>query len=400
MHSSRLPADGCQWINDPERLRDYCRELRTAGEFGFDTEFIGERTYFPNLCLLQLCGAGRVVLVDPLVVKDLDPLGELISDPAVTKICHAGSQDIAILNRCGYPPANVLDTQLLAGLAGLVYPISYARAAEFCCGVRLDKAHTYSAWDRRPLLPSQVQYAADDVRYLSAIFHFLDQRLAARGQRQWIRELCDNEAALAVTTPDPQTLWQKIKVPRSLSRKQLGVLRELAAWRNQVAYEHNLPMRTFLSDSALRDIAKLMPRNVSQLSRIEGIARQELQTYGAHIVEITNRVERMLAEQLPPILSEPADTLAFNRYTERVWAAAQAICLGQNVCTSLVTSQASIAEWAALKLEGQSTSSHELMQGWHYECLGRLLEEFTDGRTEMVLVMQDGEIQMSLKPGI
>ncbi len=392
-------ATDCIWIHSQSQLADYCSSLREAGAFGFDTEFIGERTYIPELCLIQVCSASDVALIDPLAIDDLSPLGHLMSDPNLAKYCHAGSQDIAIMHECGYTPANVFDTQLMAGLLGLTYPISYAKVVEHICGIQLDKAHTYSAWDRRPLAKAQLIYAADDVRYLPTVFEHLRRRIESCGRTGWMHELCHEELQHAIAPPNTRDLWLKLKAPRSMSRLQLGVLREITAWRHQLAYEHDTPVRAFLSDSAIRDIAKMMPQTVPQLARIEGISEEELKSYGAFIIELIEKVRQMPANQLPELAMEPRDSLEASQFIERVWAAAQAICLGQNVSTSLVTSQAAITDWAMKKLAGESLEEHELMHGWRRECLGQPLDDVVAGRTTLTLAMNNHTLNTSIQTG-
>ena len=141
-------------------LTALCRRLKAAGSFGIDTEFIGETSYTPILCLIQISMGSEVQLVVPMALDDLSPLLQLVCDPTIQKICHAGEQDLAILaQRAGARPANVADTQVLAGLIGLGYPLSYAKLVEYFCAVSLAKAHTYSAWDRRPLKHAQHEFA-------------------------------------------------------------------------------------------------------------------------------------------------------------------------------------------------------------------------------------------------
>ncbi|MGC8560272.1 MAG: ribonuclease D [Phycisphaerae bacterium] len=387
------------WIDSKPELVKFCRQLALAGAFGFDTEFIGERTYLPELCLIQLCGAEQVALVDPMAINDLTPLGELMIDANMIKYCHAGEQDIAIMHQCGFTPVSVFDTQLMAGLLGLVYPISYAKLVEHICGVQLDKAHTYSAWDRRPLANAQLMYAADDVRYLPAVYGRLREQIESHGRLEWMNELCAEELKQAVEPPDPRSLWLKIKVPRSMSREQLGVLRELTAWRHQLAYEHDTPVRAFMTDAAIRDVAKMMPRSMAQLSWIEGISEQELHSYGPFMLDLIQKVRESPRDQLPESLQEPRDSLECSRYIERVWAAAQVICLGQSVTTGLVTSQTAIADWAARKMAGENLDTHELMRGWRRECLGKPLEEMVEGRSQLTISMNGNEFKSSIQTG-
>ncbi len=160
-----LPAPPARLLATADELSALCQHIAEAGRVAFDTEFIGENSYQPVLCLVQVATRERVELIDPLALQDLRPLWKLLADPAVEKICHAGDQDLAIMfQESGLAPAHVFDAQIGAGMLGLGYPLAYWRVVERFCGVSLEKAHTYSAWDRRPLSREQFRYAVDDVR--------------------------------------------------------------------------------------------------------------------------------------------------------------------------------------------------------------------------------------------
>ena len=164
-------------VTDPAELRAVVARMRGAGRIGFDTEFVGERTYFPRLCLVQLGTEQEVVAVDPLAVGDLSPLDELLFDPSILKLVHAGWQDLKIIfQRTGRVPAPVFDVQIAASVLGLPVQAAYASVVREFLGVDVKKGHSYSDWCARPLSASQLAYALDDVRYLPA----LHDRMAAR----------------------------------------------------------------------------------------------------------------------------------------------------------------------------------------------------------------------------
>src|ERR1700743_1079997 len=165
-----LPASTARLVETAEELRRVCEHLRASGRFAFDTEFIGENTYQPILCLVQVATEERVELIDPMAIgrqgrEAMMPLWELLGNASVEKICHAGDQDVEIVwQHSGLVTKNMFDTQIGAGMLGIAYPTALWRAVEHFSGVTLEKAHTYSAWDRRPLSKSQVAYACADVR--------------------------------------------------------------------------------------------------------------------------------------------------------------------------------------------------------------------------------------------
>ena len=371
-----------------------CDRLKSAGAFGIDTEFIGETSYTPILCLIQISIGAEVELVDPMAIDDLSPLLNLISDPAILKMCHAGEQDLAILaQRSGSRPANVIDTQVLAGLIGLGYPLSYAKLVEYFCAVSLAKAHTYSAWDRRPLSHAQHEYAIDDVKYLSAIYAAISDRLDSLNRRPWAVAACEERCDAAARPPDPQLAYIKIKAPRSLNSLQLAVLRELCAWREQLAYEHDLPARTMLPDNVLRDIAKQLPTRAAQLNNIKEFPQRELASYAEFIVSLVARLKDQPASTYPPAADEIDETPDARVFGETAWALAQTICISGHVSTALVASQADVLELAQQLRAGKTIADHKLASGWRYECLGKTLLECLTAEQSITLRCRNGVLE-------
>jgi len=381
-------------LSSDAELAALCDRLRTAGAFGIDTEFIGETSYAPILCLIQISIDADVELVDPLAITDLSPLLDLISDPAIVKICHAGEQDLAILaQRSGSRPANVIDTQILAGLIGLGYPLSYAKLVEYFCAVSLAKAHTYSAWDRRPLTHAQHEYAIDDVKYLSAIYTAISERLDVLNRRPWATAACEERCDVAARPPDPQLSYLKIKAPRSLTPLQLAVLRELCAWREQLAYEHDLPARTMLPDNVLRDIAKQLPTRAAQLQNIKEFPQRELASYAEFIVSLVARLKNQPASTYPPAAEEMDESPDARVFGETAWALAQTICLSSHVSTALVVSQTDVLELAQQLRAGKPIAGHKLSEGWRWECLGKKLVECLTAEQPITLHCRKGALE-------
>ncbi len=268
--TTTLPTIPVSLIETPEALIALCERLRAAGRFAFDTEFIGENTYQPILCLIQVATQERVDLIDPLVI-DRDamlPFWQLLADPHIEKICHAGDQDVEIAwQHSGLVTKNMFDTQIGAGMVGLSYPTALWRVVEHFAGVTLEKAHTYSAWDRRPLSKSQFAYAVDDVRYLPLIHTAMKARIAELNHTQWMIDACAEMCAESATPSDARKMFAKIRGSAGLDSVQLSVLREVTAAREQLAFEHDRPSRAILKDDALIDIAVRMPGNIAALAR-------------------------------------------------------------------------------------------------------------------------------------
>ncbi|MCS6890648.1 MAG: ribonuclease D [Rhodovarius sp.] len=259
-------------IADSLALAELCERLGKEPFIAVDTEFMRERTYWPELCLVQLGGAEEIAVVDALAPGlDLAPLGRLLANPGVTKVFHAARQDVEIfLHRFGSVPSPLFDTQIAAMVAGFGDQASYEALARALAGASIDKAHRFSDWSVRPLSSAQIAYAAADVTYLRVIYEVLLDRLEEEGRLDWV---ADEMAALADPASyahDPETAWEKLR-PRSSNRRYLAVLRAVAAWREREAQRINIPRQRLIKDETLLEIAASMPSTAAELARARGI---------------------------------------------------------------------------------------------------------------------------------
>ncbi len=270
-----------RYIDSQPALVSLCNDLGRHDWVALDTEFIRERTYYPQLCLVQLATDAWVVCIDPLAGLDLTPLLERLSSPALTKVLHAAQQDLEILTRLhGMPPAPLFDTQIAATVLGQGEQIGYATLVKAVLGVELDKSQVRTDWSRRPLTPEQLRYAADDVIYLGEVYQRQLVELEARGRLGWLAE---DFAALADPERyqvDREQVWRRIKGANKLRGRRLNVLRALAAWRERTAMAANRPRRWLLGDDVLLDLARLMPADDQALSRLRGLSAEQRRRYG------------------------------------------------------------------------------------------------------------------------
>src|SRR5579883_1650865 len=199
-----------QIVAEPEELAGCCAYLATCREIGFDTEFVGEDTYHPRLCLVQVATPERLFLIDPLTTGPLDAFWQLLLDPARLVVVHAGREEVRLCRLwTGQTPGNLFDLQIAAGLVGMTYPLGHGNLVSQVLGVQLAKGETLTEWRDRPLTKGQIRYAFDDVRYLLPAWQKLAGRLVKLGRAEWARE---EFARLAVqsTTEDPaQEKWRR-----------------------------------------------------------------------------------------------------------------------------------------------------------------------------------------------
>jgi ribonuclease D len=310
-----------RYVDTSEGLRNLCDALRGADWIALDTEFMREDTYYPRLCLLQLATSDTIACVDPLAltVAQLDPLLDLLYDPAIIKVFHACSQDMEIFHLLRNElPAPVFDTQIAAPLLGYPVQASYARLVEDVLQVRLEKAHTRTDWSRRPLSPEQLDYAADDVRYLGPLYLDLRRRLEERGMLAWLRDDFAATTEPARYRADPRSSWRRVRGTQRMSGQQLAVLRELAAWRESAAQRANRPRGWLVRDEALVEIATRMPARIEELERIPGIGRQTVDRHGATMLAAiaTGRESSIPPEPRgKPALLDEAEQALFDRMT-------------------------------------------------------------------------------------
>ena len=272
--SSRPSFPPPSLVTTTDSLRQLCQRLAGEEFVTVDTEFIRERTYWPELCVVQLAGASEVAVVDAEAPDiDLAPLGELLANPAVPKVFHAARQDIEIfVLKFGAVPQPLFDTQVAAMVAGFGDQVGYDALVASLTGGTIDKAHRFSDWSARPLSASQIAYAAADVTYLREAYTKLCARLQHDGRLEWVAEEMAELAEPTTYRADPETMWQRLR-PRSNNRRFLGLLQAVAAWREREAQRVDIPRQRLLKDEMLLEIAATAPDNAEALGRARGISR-------------------------------------------------------------------------------------------------------------------------------
>ena len=392
-----VPAGPATLVTTDEQLDELIAHLRAAGSFAYDSEFIGEMSYFPKLCLVQTATTERVALVDPLAGVELRPFWELIADASVEKVVHAGQQDVEpVWRHIGREARNVFDTQIAAGFVALPYPLSLSKLVMELTGAKLGKGLTFSHWDQRPLSAMQLRYAADDVRYLPLARRELGKRLEACGRSAWAAEECAAMCDPVLYRFDPDASYLRVRGASSLHAKNLAVLRELTIWRDAAARAEDVPPRTFLRDEILVDMARSPIKSADRFDRVRGLPRPVEKEHGERIVEATLRA---LSQPAPPSPfgrdEEPTPADRFR--SDALWAAAQAICAGRSVDTAAVTSRQECGEFYRTLAAGGDLSLSRLMQGWRREALGQPLADFFRGASRLDITWSEGSLRTEMQ---
>jgi len=372
--TSRKKGQTKLYVESTRDLRGLCKTLRAAGEFGFDTEFIRERSYVPQLCFVQAATVDTIALIDPFCVE-MDAFWDLVVDPGVLKIVHAGEQDLEM----GYiqtekPPANVVDVQIAAGLAGLEYPLSYGNLVREVVGAEVEQGNAFSEWSQRPLSDAQLRYAAADVAYLCPVWDDLAERLAGLGREAWLREeMAPFERAEAYAC-EPATLYQRVRGWEQLSPRTLAVLRELSVWRERAARKADLPPRTFVTDPALRAVARDVPETIADLARVKGFPRPLARRAGRTILKHIEKGRAVPRSEMPrPGVSRRSES-SRRKSVDDVMAAGQAHCTAHQLSHSLFASRASYAALVRYLGRGRRNGPlPRLLTGWRKEFAGEIL---------------------------
>jgi len=390
-----VPLGEPEMIASEDQLRGLIADLRAAASFAYDSEFIGELTYLPKLCLIQVATTARVALIDPLAAIDINSFWELLADPSVEKIVHAGEQDVEpVLRHLGRPAQNIFDTQLAAGFIGMAYPVALLKLVHEITGIKLGKGLTFTHWDQRPLSAMQVRYAADDVRYLPALREKIGERLNALGHMAWAREEFNALCNANLYQFDPDTAYLRVRGSTTLGGQQLAILRELTIWRDGIARSHNVPPRAFLKDEIMIALARNPAKDVTKLSRIRGLPRPVEAAHGADIVAAILRGLSTPPTKLPAVRPEPTPTERFR--ADALWAATQCLCIGQSLDPALVASRQEIGDLYRHLIRGTKEIRLPLMKGWRREAVGDPLCQLVRERKSVSLDWEEGSLRVRL----
>ena len=389
-----IPKNTATLVTSADDLRELLEHLRAAGSFAYDSEFIGELSYHPKLCLIQVATRERVTLVDTLADLDLSGFWALVADQSVEKVVHAGQQDLEPVCRLyGQRPANVFDTQIAAGFIGLAYPVGLSKLVKELVGPQLGKGFTFTHWDQRPLTPVQMRYAADDVRYLPALRDMIGNRLEATGHAEWARQECEALCDPSAFRQDPGADYMRIRGAGTLQGAGLAVLRELLVWRDAAARQHDAPPRSLVKDEILLDMARQPVKSVEGLTKVRGLPRPVEEAEGENIVAAVARGLATPAAERPVVQSveeTPPERFAI----DSLWAMVQAWCAGQAVDSALVSSRSEIGRlYREVKSDGADAADGRVMKGWRGELLGARLTDFVRGAGTVRFQWQDGALR-------
>jgi ribonuclease D len=349
-------------LSDSESLAALAARLDTAPFVALDTEFMRERTYRPQLCLLQLATPHEALCVDPLAGIALDALAPALARGSAPKIMHAARQDLEVLWPLFGAIAPVFDTQIAAGLAGMPAQIGYSDLVRRILGVDLKKAETRTDWSKRPLSEAQLRYAVDDVIHLGALRDALVAQLEKLGRLSWLEEELHDLAREDRLFVDPEKAVERLRWSSELDPDRARLAQRLAAWRERRASEKDRPRSWILDDAALRTLVMRVPRTALELDSIEELAPGFRERSGAMILELIAAAE--LPQRLPPPGQRARPDAQLQARVKNLADIVQKKAASLELAPELLSTRRELESIA----RGESTA--EVLRGWRRNVIG------------------------------
>jgi ribonuclease D len=369
-----------QIVTQPKELEDCCRYLSGCERLGFDTEFVGEDSYHPHLCLVQIATEDRLILIDPLTTGPLTDFWKLIVDPARLVVVHAGREEVRLCRLwAGQAPGNLFDLQIAAGLVGLSYPLGHGALVSQVLGVKLAKGETLTEWRDRPLTRSQIHYAFDDVRYLLPLWTQVAGKLSELGRGDWAAEEFVRLAGHLDSEDgeEESEKWRRLRGLGSLDRRRLAIVRALHAWREETADQTNRPTRAICRDDLLIEIARRNPSRLHDLQVIRGLPHR----YVDAILQVVSETRKLTPEQYPAAVDRELDPPQVGWATNILLAVLGDLCVRQQLASNLVASNADVKALVRARFRSEPWPKESLLtQGWRAQHILPELQAVLEGR--------------------
>jgi ribonuclease D len=294
------------WIDQDDQLAELCVRWHQQAALAIDTEFMRSDTFYPIAGLLQIGDGKGCYLIDPLAIGNLEPLRELMLNPAVTKVLHSCSEDLEVF-QCwlGVVPAPLFDTQVAAAFAGLGFGLGYANLVKNLLTIEIPKEETRSDWLQRPLSAAQLKYAALDVAHMLIVYGKLLQLLKTTKRLEWVKSDCADLISNARKADDFSEAYQKVGFAWKLREQELLILKQLCIWRETEARARNIPRNRLIKEPSLWEIARKRIQDVTQLQRVPDIPSRTLKNDSETILQIVSDALAMDEAAWPARLDPP-----------------------------------------------------------------------------------------------
>ncbi|MCQ2914971.1 MAG: ribonuclease D [Alphaproteobacteria bacterium] len=370
-----------EFIQTTESLKDLCSRLSKHKFITVDTEFLREKTYWPQLCLIQVASEEEGACIDPLAQDiDLSSFFELMQNEKIVKVFHAAHQDIEIIyHLSGKTPTPVFDTQLAAMVCGFGESVSYQNIVFKLLNREIDKSMRFTDWSRRPLTEKQIHYALNDVTHLRDVYVKLLGILSDNNRTSWLNDEMQKLTDVKTYKIDPNDAWKKLKI-NSTNRQALAICKEICAFREEEAQKSNHIRKAILRDEVIEEIAHNIPTNADALSKLRGIPQGFANgRLGKAILGIIETIKNQ------PITSYPEIEKAFElpksaRNLSKMLKVLLTIRATQSgVAERLICSPDDLDKYCCFENENSP-----IMSGWKFEIFGKYAQKMKDGKLGLV----------------
>ena len=384
------------YIRDPGSFATLCVQLRKAHRIGLDTEFIGEDRFTPRLELIQIAVGDASAVVDVPALGTLDGLGEILADPKIEKVFHAGRQDLELLAAyTGAMPVPFFDTQVASAMVGYGTQIAYSQLVQKVTGQRLEKAHTFTNWSQRPLTPEQLAYAFEDVQFLFPIHDHLLRRLKSLGRMEWVQEeFARLQTTLGTTARDPRERYQRIRGWDNLKPKTVAVLRELAAWRDEEAQRRNVPRARVIRDEVLVELARRTPRTIQELQGTRGLHGAEIEKRGEAILFAIQRGLAVPPSEWPEVPQSRRPEPESAGQVELLQSVLKARATEEHMAPTLLATSSDLQTLVEAKHDREKLDL-PILNGWRRKLAGELLLHVLDGKVSVSVDHKTGKVKVA-----
>lgn len=384
-------------ITTEQGLRDFCDRAEGCRFIGFDTEFVSENRYRPQLCLLQIAADGEYAIVDTLAVKNIAPFWSLLVEGDHVTVVHAAREEFMFCYRaCGRRPKQLFDVQLAAGMTGLEYPASYGNLVSKLLGSRVDKGETRTDWMRRPLSKRQIDYALSDVTFLQGLYESVTKKLNDLNRMTWFQQEMDQwQSSLERTEDEPQ--WQRVSGITSLNRRALAIVRELWITRDEEAEKKNRSPKRVLPDDLIVELAKRGTPDLQRLKAIRGFENRVSKSLVRPIAAAIQAANEIPDDQCPKRMPR-GKTMNLGLLGQFLTTALAVVCKTESIAPNIVGTAQGVRTMAAWRLGLiEMKSPPELATGWRAEIVGQLIDRVLDGSVAIRVDNPKSEQPLSLE---
>ena len=368
-----------QYISNTGELEKFCESIADKQIVAFDTEFVSEDTYAPQLCLVQVAAGDHLAVIDPLAVDDLSPFWQLLTDGGRTTLVHAGREEFRFCRRdTGKRPSGWFDVQIAAGMVGLEYPAAYGALISKLLDKTLPKGETRTNWRRRPLSDRQIEYALQDVLYLEKLRELLLHRIDKLERRSWYEcELEDWQRDLELF--DDKEQWRRVSGINGLSSRALAIVREVWRWRNAEARERDRPPKRVLRDDLIVELARRQSAEVKHIQSVRGLDHRHLKRSLPIIAEAVQRALELPSSECPRPPANSRNRPHLNLLGQFLNAGLASVCRGAKIAPSIVGTVQDGRDLIAYRLKS-SDKEPSLARGWRAQVVGPVIDDLLAGR--------------------